>query len=807
MIKNYFKTAIRSLIKNKFYSFLNISGLAIGIGCSILIFLFVQNELSVDSFNDNYDRIYRIGADINIGDRALKIAEMPAPAAETFLNEYPEIEQVVRFRASGSYMTRYKDISFKEDKILFADSTLFDVFSFKVLQGETKTALSAPYSIALSSIMAKKYFGNINPLGKTLKLDNKYDYNVTAVFEDLPKNSHIEADFFASLNSRDEANDKSQWLSFNFPTYIVLKENAQIERVDEKFASTIKTYCEPLFVKFIGKSIDELEKAGGHTFFYSEPLSDVYLHTDGGNELGTLGDIQYVFVFTAIAFFVLVIACINFVNLSTAHSSGRAKEVGIRKTLGSFRKDLIAQFIFESILLSSLATLIAIILVEFSLPGFNELSSRNIEANYLGNSLLLTLLFLLPPLVGLIAGIYPAFIISGFQPVSILKGSLKTGMKSGLLRSSLVVLQFSSSIILLVGTITVFEQLGFIQNTKIGYERDQVLILNDAYLLGDQVESFKNEMLANSGISTATISSFLPVPSSRNNTAVFPNNQQNHPKTSPMYIFTVDYDYIKTLGMEIKEGRDFSREFLSDSSAIIMNEAAAKHFEWDTPLENSIGLFINGQGDTKSYNVIGVVKDFNFQTMHQEVGPLVMVIGNSKGYISFRLSSDNLNNVINDLENKWKEFLPTQPFAHSFLDERFNKMYKAEQKLGEIFGVFAGLAIFIGCLGLFGLSAFTAQRRTKEIGIRKVMGASVSGIVTLMGSEFVKLILISFLIASPIAYYLMKLWLEDFAYRVDLGAYVFLLSGTLSFMIAILTVSYHSLKSALTNPIDSIRYE
>ena len=807
MFKNFLKTAIRTLLKNKFYSLLNIAGLAIGIACTILITLFIQNEFSFDSFHEKVDRIYRIDSDIKINDTAMEIAQLPAPAAETFMNEYPEIENAVRFRLQGGFIMKYKDVSFKEFGIAYTDSSFFDIFSFKVLQGNPSKALAAPFSMAISKTMAEKYFGKENPIGKIIRVNNYEDYQVTAVYEDMPKNSHINFNFLLSLNSRDEANDKEAWLSFNFQTYVLLKKGASIEDVKAKFPGTIKKYCEPLFIKFLGKDFAQLKKEGSHTYFLAEPLKDIYLYSTIRGQLGRVGDIKYVYIFGAIAIFILIIACINFINLATAHSSGRAKEVGIRKTLGSFKKDLIIQFITESVLLSMISTVIAVGLVELALPSFNNLASREITTNYFGSPFLLSLIFVLPLIVGFLAGAYPAFYISNFQPVSILRGKIKSGAKSGLLRSGLVVFQFSASIILLVGTITVFKQLNFIRNQKLGYDKEQVLVLNDAYLLDKQTETLKNEMLEQSGVVSATVSGYLPTPSNRNNSAVFPNGQPDNIKTTPMQIFRVDYDYIKTMGMKIVEGRDFSRDFASDSSAIIINEAAQKHFEWENPLENRVGLFISGDGKTKDCNVIGVVKNFNFNSLREKIGPLVMVIGESRGNISFRLKTEKVDAIISTLESKWKELSNGQPFSYNFLDENFNNMYQDEQKLGEIFGVFAGLAIIIGCLGLFGLAAFTAQRRTKEIGIRKVMGASVPGIVTLMSTEFAKLVIISFVIATPVAYLLMDNWLQDFAYKTDLSWQVFLLSGGISLFIALVTVSYHAIRSALANPVKSIRYE
>lgn len=807
MFKNFLKTAVRNLIKNKFYSILNVTGLAIGIGCTILILLFIQNEFSFDDFHVNADRIYRVTSDIKINETAMEIATLPAPAAEVFMREYPEVENTVRFRTQGGFIMRYEDTSFKEQKVVYTDSSFFDVFSFKVIQGNASKALAQPFTMAINKTMAEKYFGKENPIGKIIRVNNNEDFHVTAVYEDMPKNSHINYDFLLSLNSRDEANDKDAWLSFNFQTYLLLKESSRVEDVAAKFPGTINKYCSPLFLKFLGKDAEQLEKEGSHTYFLLEPLKDIYLYSTIRGQLGQVGDIKYVYIFGAIAVFILLIACINFINLSTAHSAGRAKEVGIRKTLGSFKKDLVIQFIIESFLLSLVATIIAVGLVELALPSFNELASREIETDYFGTPALPLLLFCLPFFVGFLAGAYPAFYISNFNPVAILRGKIRTGAKSGLLRSGLVIFQFTASIILLVGTITVFKQLNFIQDQKLGYNKEQVLVLNDAYLLDQQTEAFKNEMLSQNGIVSATVSGYLPTPSNRNNSAVYPNGQPDHPKTTPMYIFQVDYDYIKTMGMEIKDGRDFSREFASDSSAIIINEAALKYFEWKNPFENTIGLFTTREGGTKDYNVIGVVKDFNHSSLREKISPLVMVIGNSTGNISFRLKTDKVNDVISVLEKNWKEFTNGQPFSYNFLDENFNNMYQAEQKLGKIFGVFASLAIVIGCLGLFGLAAFTAQRRTKEIGIRKVMGASVPGIVAIMSTEFTKLIFVSFIIATPLAYLLMDSWLQDFAYKTELGISVFLLSGGISFVIAILTVSYHAIKSALANPVKSLRYE
>jgi putative ABC transport system permease protein len=564
----------------------------------------------------------------------------------------------------------------------------------------------------------------------------------------------------------------------------------------------------PQIKAFMGRSLEEMAASGelGGEFFLQH-LRDIHLHSDLIGEMEATSDVKYIYIFTAIALFVLIIASINYMNLSTARSAGRAKEVGIRKVLGSFRSQLVHQFLLESMLLSLISLAVALGLLRLSLPFFNGLTGKNLSMIDLGNTTMLIVLVLVALTVGVLAGSYSAFFISAFRPVNVLKGHMKTGVKSGWFRSALVIFQFTASTILIIGTFVVYNQLHYIQNKKLGYNKEQVLILNNAYLLGDQAETFKNEMLTYPQVVNATISDYLPIPSSRNLSAVMPEGERESAKATSMQNWIVDYDYIKTLGMKIVEGRDFSRDYSTDTKAAIINQETARQFGWDKPVGKRVGRVVSANGDIELYEVIGVVEDFHYETLKDTIGPLVMFLGNSNGRISFRFETKDIAGTIGLLRNKWREFLPNQPFEYDFLDERFAGMYRTEQRIGKIFGVFAAFAIFIGCLGLFGLAAFTAEQRTKEIGIRKVLGASAPGIVQLLTREFLILVAVANVIAWPVAFLVMRGWLKDFSYRISLSVWVFVFAGMVTLLIALLTVSFQAVRAAFANPADSLRYE
>ena len=807
MLKNYFKTAFRNLFRQRGYSLINITGLAIGMACCLLILMFVNDELSYDNYSEYADRIHRITLRLKFGGRDLHAAVVCAPMAKTLVNDYPEVEEAVRFRNRGSYIIKYGENSFKERQFVFTDPTFFKVFGIPLLKGNPATALKDPNTLVLSKKTAEKYFGREDPIGKIVKVDNKDEYKITGVFDKIPGNTHFHFDVIASLESLEESREQ-MWWSNNFNTYLVLSPQADPKSLEAKFPEIIKKYMAPQLEKIVGQSYDKMIASGNLMMEFSlQPLQRIHLHSDLMAELAPTSNIKYVYIFSAIAFFILVIASINFMNLSTARSAGRAREVGIRKVVGSQRSQLVRQFLTESMMLSIISMILALVLVNLALPFFNNLSGKALTfSNFIHGEMILAVI-VVTFLTGILAGLYPAFFISAFQPIKVLKGQLKSGVKSGWLRSGLVVFQFAASIILIIGTLVVMSQLKYIQNKKLGFNKEQVLILDDAYLLDKQAEIFKNEMLAHSQIKSATISSFLPIPSNRNSSAVFPEGQIANKNSTTLQIWRVDYDYIKTLGMKIIKGRDFSREFSTDKTAVVINRQTARQFGWKEPLGKHLSRFTSNKGDMTSYTVIGVVEDFHFDSLRNTIGPLIMHLGEANGLMSFRIDTRDISGTIALLRDKWNKFLPAQPFEYFFLDERFYEIYKAEQQLGKIFGIFAVLAIFVGCLGLFGLAAFIAERRTKEIGIRKALGASVSNIIRLLSKEFVILVAAANVIAWPAAYMIMNQWLKDFAYRTSLNFVTFLAAGAAALIIALLTTSYQAIKAALSDPVQSLKYE
>jgi len=807
MIKNYLKTALRNLYKHKGYSLINILGLAIGMASCLMILMYVNHELSYDSFNEKADRIFRVSGSFRWGGRDFDIAVNAAPVAQTLINDFPEVEDAVRFRQRGRYVVKYGDKSFRERNTSFADASFFNIFSIPLLKGDPQTALAAPKTLVLSRDTAEKYFRDEDPIGKTLKINDREDYQVTGVYENIPDNSHFHFDILFSMESLQESKGQI-WLSQNFQTYIVLRDGADYLALEAKFPDLIIKYMGPQLKSFLGKTMEEVIADGElRAEFYLQPLTSIHLHSDLLGEMEATSDAKYVYIFSAIALFILLIAAVNFMNLATARSANRAREVGIRKVLGSYRKQLIGQFLTESMVLSFLAMLLALGLVSLALPLFNNLAGKDLVTSLLGQDSMPLLLVLMTLLTGFLAGSYPAFFISAFRPVNVLKGKMKTGAKSGMLRSVMVVFQFASSIILIVGTFVVYNQLHYMQNKKLGYEKEQVLMLENTYLLGNQIQAFKEAVLANPQFVSGTVSGYLPVPSNRSNNATFPEGEINSDKATSMQQWDVDFDFIKTLGIKIVAGRDFSREFSTDTSAAIINQAVAKHFEWADPVGKRLGRGASNDGKVDLYEVIGVVEDFHFESLRDTIGPLILFLGDSRGMISFRIETDDVSATIGALENNWQEFLPDQPFEYSFLDDRFDAMYRSEQRIGKIFGVFAGLAIFIGCLGLFGLAAFTAEQRTKEIGVRKILGASVPNITRLLLKEFTVLIGIANIVAWPIAFFIMRMWLQDFSYQTSLGLWIFLAAGLMTLFIAIFTVSFQAIKAALADPINSLRYE
>jgi putative ABC transport system permease protein len=808
MLKNYFKVAFRIIKRHKGYSLINILGLAIGMASCLLIFLYVQDELSYDQYNKDADRIFRVGTHIKMQSREMSIASVSAPMAKALVDEFIEVEDAVRFReGENSYLFRAGENSYREERVVFSEPSFFDIFSVPLLKGNPDTALESPYTLILSQKTAEKFYGSEDPVGKILTVENSQDYEVTGVFMDIPDNSHFHFDVIASLSSLDESRDPS-WFNMNFPTYMLLRKDADYKTLEDKLPSLIRKYVAPKIEEKTGQSYEEyLSKMNFEQDFFIQPLLDIHLHSGFLYDFESGGDIKYVYIFTAIALFILVVASINFMNLSTARSSGRAKEVGVRKVLGSYRNNLIKQFLTESMLFSLISLILALVIVWTVLPVFNRFSGKTLVLSGLNHWFMVKSIIGIALFIGLLAGSYPAFFISAFRPVNVLKDRLKAGLKTGPFRNSLVVFQFTASIFLIIGTIIIFNQLHYIQSKKLGFEREHILILNKADLLGGQAEVLKNEMLNHPQFMKATVTGFLPVPSSRRYTSIFPEGETDSKKKLPISIWPVDYDYIDTLGMKIVEGRDFSREFSTDKTAAIINQRAAQHFGFDSPLGKKLISNPSSPKDLETYTVIGIVEDFHFDSFRNKIEPLVLHLEQSDSLVSFRIQTDDLAGTIDLLRKTWKKFLPDEPFEYSFMDERFANVYRSEIRVGQIFGVFAGLAIFIGCLGLFGLASFAAERRTKEIGIRKVLGASVPAVVRLLVKEFVILVGIANLIAWPIAYAVMSRWLQEFAYRISFSMIVFVIAGAVTLLVSLATVGFLAVRAALSNPVDSLRYE
>ncbi|MTI32854.1 ABC transporter permease [Xanthovirga aplysinae] len=808
MLKNYFKTALRNLLKHKFYSLINVLGLAVGMACCMLIFFWVQDELSYDTFHTKADRIFRVATeDLSLG-KGFKAVETPGPLAKTLKSDYPEVEESVSIWNEGETLTTYQENSFNIERTIYAEPSLFDVFSIPLIKGNSFSALTNPHSIVLSQSTAQKIFGKENPIGKMLIIDQE-NYQVSGVFEDLPENSHFHADLLLSMTKFREQNEKQwidSWDNLNFITYILLAEGSNPASLEERFPKLIKSYMGPEIKVKYGRSLETYFSEGNKRQYFLQKLTDIHLHSNLWGEFEANGNITYVYVFTTIAFFILLIAAINYMNLATARSAERAKEVGVRKVLGALRLHLIRQFLSESILLSGFAIIMALMLVEISLPAFNQLTGKTLTTSYIQNWHIMLSIITILLTVGILSGSYPAFFLSSFSPTKVLKGEQTAGVKSGKLRSVLVVLQFGITIVLMVSTVVIYKQLQFIQNTDPGFKREQVVILNDTNSLGKQRNSFKQEILAYPMFNSSTITGFLPVkPSNRNNAPYYPKTWIENENFFNAQSWNVDKDYLTTMGMKMKQGRFFSSDFPSDSSAVVINEEAAQLLGFDHPIGKTIN---NG-----SFTIIGVIKNFNFESLRENIGPLVLHLDTGVGSaywrnkISFRIKGEDINEALNLLQKKWQEFAPGQAFSYSFMDDQFQSMYHREQRIGKTLALFAVLAIFIACLGLLGLAGFTTEKRRKEIGIRKVLGASISGIIFLLSKEIARLILIAFLLASPLAWWFMDGWLQNFQYRTPFGMDVFVIAGAITFLIAWLAMSYHAIQAATDDPVNSIRYE
>jgi putative ABC transport system permease protein len=805
MNRPFIKTALRSLSKNKQFTLLNILGLALGMATCLLIVAYVLDEVSFDHYNKMSNRIYRVDVDIRFGGSDKTYATVPAPMGSAMKSEFPQVVQSARLADRGGLSIRKGNQHIKVDKALYADPSLFEVFTLPIISGDPKTALKEPKSVVLTENMAQTLFGTTEALGSIITVDDSTPYKVTAVIKNLPSESHIQAGLFISMSSLEESKDNS-WLVPAFNTYVLLKPGANPGGLEAQLPAFLQAHAGPQLQEVMHLTYDAFQKSGNYMHLKLMPLTDIHLKSDKVGELGPNGSILYVRIFTLIALFVLGIACMNFMNLSTARSSNRAKEVGVRKVLGSPRAYLITQFLSESIILALISMVIGVAMAFLCLPYFNNLSGKSLNLGDMSIGYVPVLLGA-SLVIGCLAGIYPALVLSGFKPVNVLKGKLASGFKDKRLRSVLVVSQFSVSVFLIISTLIIYTQLSYIQHKDLGYQKDNVLIIHNVASTGAQAKAFKEAVSALSGVTRATLSGTLPTTASDNIVPLFKTPVADPQQALISQFWTVDEDYVSTMGMSLKSGRSFQSNMPSDSSGIIINEAAAKLLGLSDPLHQKLYLPQDNEiSNMRSYSIVGVLKDFNYKSLRMNVAPLVMILGNDPGALSIRIQpGTDLPRLLWRVEGIWKRFSPNQSFTYSFLDQDFDGLYRSERRMGSVFICFAVLAILISCLGLFGLTAFASAQKEKEIGIRKVLGASAFHIVQLLSVDFMKLVTLSILIAIPACWWVMHQWLEGFAYREQIQWWFFAVSGLLACLIALATISSQTLKAAWANPTDSLK--
>lgn len=799
MLSNTFKITLRNINRNKVFTFINIAGLGIGMACCILIVNYIVFESSYDRFHKNAENIYRVNTLLEIGDRGGNMASTNHPIGDYLKDNYDEVLNSAKFRRYkyGQTLIEHEENKFFENRVYYADESVFDVFTYPMVAGDPKTALKSPHSIVLTESMAFKFFGEANPIGKTLRLDNREDFKVTGVIRDIPRNTHFPIKMLLSFESFYVNNPhlKGRWAGdFEIHTFILLEEGFDSEELETKLPAIVEEHLGKLIKAF-----------GARVEYSTQPLTDIHLHSDLLNEPTGQSDITYIYGFSAIAVFILLIACFNFMNLSTARSAKRANEVGMRKVLGANKTKLVCQFLGESIILSTFAYFIASGLAELALPLIRSITSVELSIFFTDIPLFISISVGFVFVVGIVAGSYPAFFLSSFKPVSILKGSLRTGPRSYRFRSILVVFQFALSIILLIGTIIIFNQIRFMKNRNLGFDKEHLVFIqffDDS--LRSSTETVKEELVRLPGVIHASATSHVPGHGAMHN-GYLPEGFA-YEESVMMGRISADSDFMTTFGIELLTGRDFSPQSSTDKkNSILINEMAVKEIGWEDPLGKQITELVEKE---MPKTVIGVVRNFHTDSLHNPLEPICIDQNpDNFKFIAVRLLPDNISETITLLEKKWKELDSTGTFDYAFLEDSLVSQYRAEERLSKIFTYFSTLAIFIACLGLFGLVSFTAEQKTKEIGIRKVLGAPVSGIILLLSKEFSKWIFVANLIAWPMAYFLMKKWLQNFAFRISIGIGTFLLAATLAFLIALITVSYQSLKAALANPIDSLRYE
>lgn len=803
MFKNYLTVAVRNITRYKFYSAINIFGMTIGLTACLIIILYISDELSYDKFHRNANRIYQVGLHGKIGGQDLMVANTCPPMGPALVAEIPEVESSMRIATYwGQPSIRYEEKIFAENKVFYVDSNFFQFFDYKLIEGDPTNVLKEPNTLVMTKDIATKYFGSESAIGKLVVLDNQNQtFKVTGVADNPPTNSHFDFNVLVSAETGDRLTS-DEWLNNNMFTYFLLRENAQLDGVYKKFGDLVEKYVGPEVEKFMGTTLRQLREQGGEYGYYATKLTDIHLRSVSQGDLEPKGNITYVYFFGGVGLFILIIACINFMNLSTARAAGRAKEVGLRKTLGSLREQMIGQFLAESMIYSLVAVSISLVACYFLLPSFNKLSGKELGMMIFTQPWFVVAIISLIIFVGFIAGSYPAFYLTSFSVVDVLKGKVRAGIKSKGVRSFLVVLQFSISIFLIIFTVVVYQQITFMQEQNLGIDKENILILKHTYRLDKNKEAFKNTLSQQTGIlkMSYTNNDFPGI----NNTTVFKEtgSDQDH----IMGVYYADYDHQAVMKFEMKEGRFFSKDFPTDSSAIVLNEAAVREFNFENPIGEELLYNDGGPAGAKRLKIIGIVKNFNFESFKEQVRPMSILLTQNSNSLLIRYEG-NPQALVQRVEDLWKQHASNAPLDYAFLDQSFDELFRAEQRMGKIFSIFAALAIFVACLGLFALAAFTAEQRTKEIGIRKVMGASVPSLAVLLSREFTKLVLIAFVPAAAVGWYVADQWLQGFAYRITVNPLVIVLSGVVAIIVAWVTVSFQSIKAATSNPINSLRYE
>ncbi len=803
MFTNYFKVALRDILRHKGYSLINIIGLAVGLSCFVLISLFVWDELTFDRFNRNADRIYRLTLDAQIGDKLFLTARSSPPLARSLMSDVPGVEAATRIRVVGDHSMRYEDRCFTEYRLYVADSCLFRIFTFSVVEGDQKTFLTAPGTIVITDEMARRYFGSSSALGKTLIMDGSTPYTVCGVVKPLPRNSHWHFNSLVSSWPR-PFSDEEYWAGNSIYTYVLLKPGIRADRTEAVFHSIVVKNVLPIMQALFGTDEATLRASGMHYRYVFQPMTDIHLYSHLDEELDPTGSISTVMMFIMIALLILAIACINFMNLSTARSAHRAKEIGVRKVLGSERGQLIQLFLSEAIVQTLLAMILCLGIVELTLPWMNSFVGKELSFSAVGIPQVAVGLAFLVLVVGCLAGSYPAFVLSSFQPVRVLRGEVRRGMRSGRMRGILVLVQFTISIALIVGTLVIYRQLRFVQSKDLGFDKDQMLVIDNTWLLGNRSASFRELMLKRPGVLDAAYTQNLP--GNDINSGVYRPEGGDRNNMMMFRQLWADYEYLPMIGVKLHDGRFFSREISTDSTNVAMiNRSAARLLGYDKPVgRNIIGYFGTGERPMK---IIGVTEDFHYEPLHLQILPMVIMVPHVSPTRIVLKVRGNIPEIVRDLQEQWTSFSGGQPFTAYFLDQRLETYYRRDEAEGVLFAILSSIGILVSCLGILGLTMYAAEQRTKELGIRKVLGASGTVLTGLLTKELLGLVLLANFIAWPVAYVAMDQWLQDFAYHIDISWWVFALAGSAAVAMALLTVSYQTIKAVRADPVEALRYE